>query len=515
MRRPLIAAALCFSGLLALDAAPRASASVPAPASCADLARLALPDVHDLKAVEVDPDPNWKPEPGARSAPVRAPFCRVQGVIEKEIAFELWLPRPAAWNGKFLGAGVGADAGTFNFLDLPRGVGRGYAAGTTDTGHKITDQAWMMGDPARLMNYQLRANHLLAEVSKSIVAAYYGRKARKAYFVGCSGGGRQGLKEAERFPADYDAIIAGAPGPKTPEMTTRRMWELLLRDARPGLMAPADWKLIADEGVRQCDPLDGVVDGVAEDPRRCRFDVRALQCKGARTDRCLSAEQVAFAARFYAPMKDSKGHAIDAGLLPGVLVDSGRSHLAIATFGQALRHDPDWNGKDFDAGRDLAGIRKLMPELAADQTDLSAFSARGGKLIVYQGWLDPAVAARMTVGWYQDVSRTMGAKRQARFMRLFMAPGVFHCAGGPGPDRFGGSGGDAPVVDPDHDLLSALERWDEQGVAPERVIASKLDAGKVVRTRPLCAFPAQARYTGKGSSDDAANFRCLAPKTRK
>ncbi|MGZ3343102.1 MAG: tannase/feruloyl esterase family alpha/beta hydrolase [Caulobacteraceae bacterium] len=499
---------LSAAATLAMTAAS-AHAQTADDASCQALARLALPDVHVASAAIVPAQDGWSPEPGGRPIAVKAPFCRVQGVVETEIGFELWLPARAAWNGKFLGTGVGGDAGAFNFRDLPRGVARGYASGTTDSGHKQADRTWMLGDPMRLKNYELRAHHLLAVKSKDLILAYYGASARHAYFIGCSGGGRQGLKEIQRFPADYDGVVAGAGGPKTPEMTVRRMWELLLRDGRPGLMSPADWKLIADAGVKDCDGLDGVVDGVAENPRRCRFDLASLRCKPGATAGCLNEDQIAFARQFYAPLKDGAGRALDTGLLPGVLVDSGRSRLAPATFAQAIRHVADWDGKDFDASRDLAAIDRVMPELRADDADLSAYKARGGKAIFYEGWMDPAVSANMIVDYQKAVEARMGGEEAAaQFERLFMVPGMLHCGGGAGPDQFGGSGGDAPIPDPQHDLLSALEDWVEHGRAPGRIVASKLEGGRVVRTRPLCAWPAEARYTGKGSTDDAASFVC-------
>ena len=496
--------------LLLSAAAPAAVAAANiAPGDCEALQHFAPPGVRITAAAPVLPQPAWTPGPGQRPIALKAALCRVQGVIEKEMEFELWLPQPGAWNGKFLGAGVGGDAGAFNLRDLPRGVARGYAAATTDTGHKASDPAWMMGDPDRLANYTHRANHLLAEASKAIVATYYARPARLSYFIGCSGGGRQALKEMQLYPTDYDGIIAGAPGPKTPEMTVRRMWELLRRDARPGLMSPADWKLVADEGVRTCDAADGVVDGVAEDPRSCKFDPAALQCGKAPAGRCLSAEQVDFARGFYQPLKDEAGRAIDQGLLPGVLVDSGRSRLAPATFGQAVRRDANWSGAGFSVAKDLAAINTVMPELGAGKTEVSAFQKRGGKIILYQGWMDPAVAGRMTLAYYQDVAKALGPKTTQAFMRLYMVPGMGHCAGGPGADQFGGSGDDAPVVDPQHALRSALEQWVEQGRPPAQITASKIADGKVVRTHLLCPAPAHARYNGKGSTDDAASYTCV------
>lgn len=510
--RPLIAAvAACVAVLAALPVRAAAAASSPA-ADCATLSTLALPDLHIAAAEVVPAQPRWSPEAGAPAFLVKAPFCRVRGTIETEIGFELWLPERAAWNGKFLGAGVGGDAGVFNFRDLPRGVARGYASGTTDSGHKAADRVWMLGDPMRLTNYELRAHHLLAEKSKALILAYYGAPVRLSYFIGCSGGGRQGLKEMQRFPADYDGVISGAGGPKTPEMTVRRMWELLLRDARPGLMSPADWKLVADAGVRNCDGLDGVIDGVAEDPRRCRFDVASLRCPPTTGTGCLRDDQIAFVRQFYGPLKDAAGRTLDNGLLPGVLVDSGRSRLAPATFGQAIRHVADWDGRDFDAAKDLAAIDRVMPELRADDADLRAFKARGGKAILYQGWMDPAVSATMVVDYRDAVEQRMGGRaRTDDFLRLFMAPGMLHCQGGQGPDQFGGSGGDAPIPDAGHDLLNALEDWVERGRAPERIVASKVVDDRVVRTRTLCVYPKAARYLGKGSTDEASSYVCRAP----
>ena len=480
--------------------------------SCGELKNIALPNVRIISADTIGIQDQWSPSPGGRrrTIDVHQPFCRVQGIIETEIGFELWLPTTAAWNGKFLGAGVGGDAGTFNYSDLPRGLLRGYATATTDTGHKASDPDWMLGDPMRLINYELRANHLLVETSKSIISRYYNSSLRYAYFIGCSGGGRQGLKEMQRFPTDYDGIIAGAPGPKTPEMTTRRMWELNLRDSNKGLMSPADWKLISEEGIKACDAADGVVDGVVEDPRKCSFDLKRLQCKDGQTEKCLSDAQIAFAKSFYDPLRDESGHAIDDGLLPGVLVDSGHSRLAPATFGQAIRHQADWKGDDFDVTTDLAAIDKVMPELRADDPDLSAFKAHKGKAIIYQGWMDPAVAAMMTLGYYEDVEKKMGGERKTRdFIRLFMVPGMLHCGGGDCPNQFGGSGNDAPIPDGDHDLLSALENWVERGQAPDRIIASQVIDKRVFRTRPLCAYPEFARYKGSGDTNDAANFTCV------
>jgi feruloyl esterase len=478
---------------------------------CAALARIAVPDVIITSAAATPAGDAWSSRLRMPRVPlpVNRPFCRIEGTIEDSIRFELWLPAPADWNGKFLGAGVGGAAGTFNFSDLPRGVNRGYAAATTDTGHSISDPAWMLNNPRALENYAIRANHLLPVKAKAIVAAFYAKPAARSYFVGCSGGGRQGLKELQRHPDDYDGIISGANGPRTPEMTVRRMWEIIQRDAHPGLMQPADWQLIAAAGASSCDARDGVQDGVAEDPRQCRFDIASLQCHAGKTTACLSAEQVAFARSFYAPLRDRAGQPIDAGILPGVLIDSGRSQLALGTFGQAIRGLQQWDGKDFDARRDLAAIDRVMPELRANDPDVSAFRRRGGKLLLYTGWMDGAVAARMVIDYYEAlVAHAGGAKPAAQFARLYMLPGVQHCAGGPGADNIGGSGGDAPVVDGSHDLLRALEDWVEHGVVPQAMVASRVEQGVVKRRHLICPYPQQARYPGTGDTGDPASYRC-------
>lgn len=503
-----------FLAIAGVVAAVASIAAAPRNEGCADIVRAGVSDVRVVSAREVAPGTAWAESeaPGLkRVAPPKVGFCRVEGVIEKEIGFELWLPLKGDWNGKMLGAGVGGDAGAYNYQDVARGLHRGYAAATTDTGHKSSDVNWMLGDPQRLTNYELRANHLLAEKSKALIKAFYGSAPRRSYFIGCSGGGRQGLKEMQRFPGDYDGVIAGAYGPKTPEMTARRMWELLLRDNNPGLMTPADWALIQKAGVAQCDGLDGVTDGVAEDPRRCTLDLQALRCQGEKTAQCLSAAQVDFARQFYDPLRDEDGRAIDEGLLPGVLVDGvGRSQLALGTFGRAIRRQDNWNGEGFNLKSDLAAIDRVMPELRADETDVAAFRKRGGKLIGYHGWVDPAVAARMVIAYHEALDAKADDKGE-QFSRLYMLPGVYHCAGGPGADQIGGAGRDAPIVDARHDLLSALEDWVEKGRAPGAMIASKVENGAVTRTHLICPYPQAASYRG-GNPGDAASYECRQPE---
>ena len=506
------------AGCLVLAAVTTAFTARAQASSCDWLTRLQLTATRIVAA-----DVNGPGGEGGAELAIPAPgvrYCRVQAIIEKEIGVEVWLPEPQAWNGRLLVVGVGGQAGQFNYRELARGLRRGYATASTDTGHKAGDTHWLLGDPMRAANYAYRANHLLADKLKNISKSYYKREAQHAFFIGCSGGGRQALTEVQRFPRDFDGVIAGAPGPKTPEMSARRMWEMVQHSRHAGLMSEADWHLLADAAVKKCDALDGVSDGVLENPTQCRYDIAALTCAGRKTSECLAAEQVQFARVIYGPLSDENGRQIDDGLLPGVLVTAvpapepftpGPPYLAVALFGDGVHKDINWDPMSFRLSSDLPAIDRVM-DLHADHADLNEFKSHGGKLIIYQGWGDPLVAAQQTVAYVQAVRQAMTDARTDSFLRLFMVPGMGHCSGGNATDHFGGMGGDAPMVDPEHDLLSALEYWTQSGHAPQQIVASKLESGRVVRTRPLCAYPAQSHYLGIGNTDDAASFKCDAPR---
>ncbi len=246
--------------------------------SCAPLGSLHLADTRIIAATSITPAPMWTlPAGGGSPITVSKPFCRVEGVIETEIGFEVWLPPAANWNGKYLGTGQGGNAGIENYHDMARGVQRGYATASTDTGHKIKDTHWVLGDPQRLVNLGYRSNHLLQNAAKKIIAAYYSTPPRYSYFIGCSGGGRLGMKEVQQFPNDYDGVITGTPAPVPSIMTTRILWQGVQLLKEPSVkMTDADWQLVADAGVKACDARDGV----AENPRMCHVAWESLQCKG-------------------------------------------------------------------------------------------------------------------------------------------------------------------------------------------------------------------------------------------
>lgn len=478
-------------------------------ATCGDLKGLKLKDVEITASTAVTPAPKWNaPRQPIYNGAVATPFCRVEGRIEGGIGFELWLPASDRWSGRFLGAGVGGDAGIFNYADLARGVERGYASATTDSGHKISEPHWML-DPVKVENYAHRAEHLMTVTGKAIAAAYYGKGPAYSYFIGCSGGGRQALKEMQAYPGDYDGIIAGAPGPYMMIQSARFMSIAVAEMKHPqAALTDADWDLVTARAVSDCDARDGVVDGVVEQPLACRFDLDELEC-GKLTGACLTQAQIAMVASIYAPLRDRRGGALDSGLVPGVRTRPGPpSPLLRAMFADGAHRDVNWDAMTFDVTRDLTLARKTMPTLAADQTDLSGFRARGGKFILYQGWMDPSIGAKQSLDYYGRVQSRMGARATESFARMFLAPGVLHCGGGAGPDQFGGSGRPAPIDDPEHDLLAAIVAWVETARAPEQIVATKLVGEKVVRTRPLCAWPKVARYNGTGDTDEAANFTC-------
>ena len=509
------------SGLLGgAGLALAAACAAAAPAAAAPCDTLRGVSIHDLRidrASDVGPDrPYVPPLPGA--APIRERFCRIEGTIEREIGFELWLPDKPRWNGRLLVGGVGGQAGSLNYRELVRGVARGYASASTDSGHKASDAHWLLKRPDRAANYAGRANHLLAVKIKALIAAAYGAPTRHAFFVGCSGGGRQALTEVQRHPRDFDGVIAGAPGVNTPEMSARRLWEMQRHSEWGAAMPASAWQVAWRGATRACDAADGVKDGVVADPRRCGFDLATLLCRPGQTNDCLTAPQVAAVRRLTAPLRDENGKRIDDGIFPTVLVSPaplpepftpGPSYLATVLFGDGVHGDPNWDARAFSLARDLPAIDRVM-NLHADNPAIEPFVRSGGKLILYQGWDDPLVAAQSTLRYHDALAARFG-RRLGRFARMFMVPGMDHCRGGPGTDLFGGAGGDAPQVDPQHDMLSALEQWVLRGVAPQRLVASRMEGGAIVRTRPLCAWPAQAVWNGRGDSNSAESFTCRKP----
>ncbi|MGE3840131.1 MAG: tannase/feruloyl esterase family alpha/beta hydrolase [Vicinamibacterales bacterium] len=435
-------------------------------------------------------------------------FCRVsltlQPSADSDIKSEVWLPM-AGWNGKFLQVGNGAWGGSIQYGPLGSGLRRGYAVASTDTGHTGSDASFAMGHPEKLIDFGYRSVHETALEAKSTIAGLYGTAPRLSYFDGCSGGGRMSFMEAQRFPADFDGIIAGAPGYNRTDVAFQTLGMMQATHVtKDSFIPPAKYASIHRAALDACDTNDGLKDGLISDPSTCTFDPGVLLCKGADSDACLTAPQLAAARKIYADVVDPKsGKVISPGLEPGSEPQWGAvaanaphpMYLDLLRF--IVFQDPSWDYSKLDITKDLERARKADAGiLAATSTDLTPFAQRGGKLLIYHGWGDMNIPPQGSVDYLQGLEATMGKEKVAAAVKLFMVPGMGHCGGGNGPNEF--------------DMIGALDAWRDKGTAPARILASQSSGGKVTRTRPLCPYPQIAKYKGTGSIDDAANFVCSA-----
>jgi feruloyl esterase len=511
--------------LLGLVALLGIAPAMAAASTCESLASLSLAQTTITLAESHAAGP-FTP-PGA-STPLQLPaFCRVAGVVAPAVRFEVWLPTPSAWNRKFQGVGNGGLAGTISYGAMAAALARNYATASTDTGHQVTnpDGIWALSHPELIVDFAYRATHEMTVKGKAIAAAYYGEPASLSYFVGCSKGGQQALMEAQRFPDDYDGIIAGDPANFwTHHYLGGHLWPSLaiLRDTTGAhYIGPSKLPALAAAVNAQCDALDGVTDGVLTDPRRCHFDPQALLCPGVETDACLTAPQIEALQEIYA----GPGSDIYPGLLPGGETGPGgwSAWITGATPGKSLHltlgipffkyfifDDPNWDFHTLNFTSDVTFTdqklvlgQPMAKVINAVDPDLGDFRELGGKLIHYHGFSDPDITPLNSINYFESVVGTLGHGRKRKgnglretqeFYRLFMVPGMQHCAGGPGADHF--------------DMLTALEKWVEEGVAPRRILASHVVSNVTTFTRPLCPYPQQAVYSGSGSTDDAASFAC-------
>jgi len=488
----------------------------PGGTSCDNLAALTIPNITIKSANAIAAGPF---SPPGSTAPLTLPaFCRVEATArptsDSEIKFEVWLPPVEAWNGKFQGVGNGGYSGAIGYTAMANALRRGYATASTDTGHAGDDMKFGQGHPEKVIDWAYRAVHVMTEASKLVVRNAQGKFAEHSYFVGCSSGGHQALTEAQRYPDDYDGIIAGDPANNRIRQTFAFLHSWIAthdKEGRP-IIPQAKLQLMTKAAIEACDGIDGLKDGIIDDPRRCQFDPAKLQCKaGADEATCLTPVQVEAAKKTYEGVRSprtgepiftgwprgSEGFGEAAGQSWRAYIMDPAEPMRVGFFRYFLFHDPNWDFRTIDWERDLAYAEHKLPFMAAVERDMSPFKKRGGKLLMYTGWSDPVVPPQDTVAYYESVAKTMGGLEKTReFFRLFMAPGMGHCSGGPGPNQF--------------DHLTALEQWVEKGVAPDKLIASHVTNGKVDRTRPLCTYPQVARWKGTGSSDEAANFSCVA-----
>jgi hypothetical protein len=484
---------------------------------CEALGRFQSKDIAQIAAVMV---------PRTEKIPA---FCRVTGFLSPEIAFEVSLP--ANWNGRFYMIGNGGHAGE-SLEDASRVSQRndalnvGFAVAQTNTGHdsrKEPGATFVLSNPQKAIDYAYRAVHLTATTAKDITKEYYGKPVSKSYWNSCSNGGRQGLIEAQRFPDDFDGIVANAPWVDQTGFTIGAMWNQKALSEAP--VSADKMALVAEKVMAKCDEIDGLKDGLIDDPRKCDFsplrDVPACKAGSDGPD-CLTFSQATAIAKIYSgPV--SNGKPFFPGFMPGSeavmpnlfgggsgsgwmnLIISPQPNGAAADFSLAentMRYlvskppKPDYDYKTFDFDRDIPMLDEWGKQADAKDPNLSAFKKRGGKLLMTYGWADSILQPMMGVNYYEQASAKNGSDTK-NFFRLFMIPGMSHCSGGIGPDR--------------HDPMTAIINWVEKDKAPDSILGSRVVNDKVVRTRPLCPYPQVARYSGQGSIDDAANFRCTAP----
>jgi feruloyl esterase len=466
-----------------------------------------------------------------------APHCKVTGVIGPEIHFELLLPD--TWNGKFVMGGGGGFVGLVMNTSLMFGsLQAGYATVGTDTGHQghPLDASWALNNLERLVNFGHQAVHRTAVTAKALIRAHYQNDIARSYFTGCSRGGGQALMEAQRYPEDFDGLVAGAPAYNwTPGLAAlaTQINDAMYPDPdnlQEAVVGPKEQELIESSYLAMCDELDGIRDGILNDPRNCEFDVATLLCEGEKTDNCLSEAQLAAVKVIYDGPKDSEGNPFFYGFpfggetalggwtrwLTGGLkyqadldefqggVDAGDFKAPVAPnafygFGNGIMryfvyNDPDWSYKNYDFDRLRKDSERVAETLNATNADLSTFRERGGKLIIYTGWSDAAAPGLAVVGYYEDVLAL--DRTGAEDVRLFMMPGVEHCFGGPGPSWV--------------NFLDEIDRWVETGSAPDQTPAYWLNEQfQPTGSRLLCAYPKVAKYDGKGNPRDASSFSCV------
>src|SRR2546425_5520474 len=425
--------------------------------------------------------------------------CRVQVTLKPTsdslINMELWLPLQN-WNGKLLGAGNGGFAGSIQGRtnEMPDALRRGYATAGTDTGHQEPGGDWAIGHPEKMIDFAYRSTHEMTLKAKAIVKAFYERPAQYSYFKGCSTGGRMALMEAQRYPDDYDGIIAGSLANRHIHMWTAGVARSVELSRHPEGNLTADKAAVVNRLITNtCDVLK---EGFLNDPRQCTVDFSKLLCAaGKDDDSCLTAAQLRTVNTFYGGVKNATGELIFSGQALGnpipALPGTNRPPGSVFDIVRIAFNDPNLDWQKFDLDRDMPIIDKAVGYVDAVNPDLGAFKKRGGKLLLTHGWADTGITPENTIWYYDTVLDKMG-KNQSDWMRLFMAPGMGHCGGGPGVNTF--------------DSIGTLENWVEKGVAPDRMLGRGVDGF----ARPLCPYPQHGEYKGSGDLKDAANWTCAA-----
>ena len=467
---------------------------------CDGLAKLPLSDdvTRTAKLVAAG---TFSPEGGAKAIAGLPAFCRVMATLrptkDSEIGVEVWLP-VAGWNGKYMAVGSGGWGGSIAYEGMAEALRRGYATSATDDGHRGDSASFAMGHPEKFIDFGWRAEHEMTVEAKRLIRAFYNDDPKYSYWNGCSGGGREGLIQAARYPEAFDGVIAGDPADMR-----RNAWALWIANRtfkeKDSYIPPSKYEMIHRFVLDACDALDGVKDGLIENPSVCQPDFTKLACKGADGAACLTPRQVESAKTIISPATDGEGHTYFPRLEPGTEMRWGRlaggpdpASLFWDQFRYVVYQDPAWDWRQFDLARDAGKAAEADKDIVALDSRLGAFVESGGKLLLYHGWADQQVAPGSTIEFFKAAQVESG---DGDWARLYMMPGMGHCGGGEGPDSF--------------DKIGVMEQWVENGVLPQALVAAHRTAGKVDRTRPLCPYPQVAKYKGTGSVDDAASFACV------
>jgi feruloyl esterase len=503
---------LAFAAVLAANTLAL-GATTATTQSCANLASLSLPGTTITAAESVSAGSFTPPPASGAARPLRdlPAFCRVAATLtptsDSDIKIEVWLPTET-WNGNFQAVGNGGWGGALEYSNMAEALRRGYATSSTDDGHSGDSGSFVLGHPEKFIDFAYRSEHEMTLKAKALIDAFYGKAPHYSYWNGCSGGGREGLIQAHRYPDEFEGVVAGDPA-----TFKRNAWAIWLANATfkdpAAYIPPSKYPMIHQAVLDACDKLDGLKDGLIDDPRVCHFDPKVLLCKGEDTLSCLTARQVQTAQTILSPMKSSNGTELFPRLEPGTELRWGRlaggpepAALFLDYFKYVVHKDPNWDWRTFDLDRDSSLADEDAKGVVALDPDLSAFEKHGGKLLIYHGWADQQVAPEASIEFYQamGVMETThpGGTNVNTWARLFMVPGMAHCSGGEGPDTF--------------DKVGAIEQWVEKGKAPDQIVAAHTTNRAIDRTRPLCPYPQQAQYKGSGSFDEAANFVCQAPR---
>jgi feruloyl esterase len=454
--------------------------------------------------------PQGGPPEGRAIYPKLPAFCRVAATLaptpDSAIKIEVWMPE-TGWNGKLVEFGNGGYGSNLSYGNMAQALLEGYAATSSNTGHEGDSASFVIGHPEKLIDWAYRAVHENAVAAKAIVEARYGSATKRAYFQGCSTGGRQAYGEVQRYPADFDGIVAGDPGKNLTHQTAIQTWMSVEVQKNPAEFIPAEkYAMMHKAVIAACDEIDGVKDGVIENPQACKFDPGTLLCKGADSADCLTQPQVDFARKVYNGFTDSTGKKIFGGLAPGSegawigLAGQKPMGYAMESYRYVVMQNPNWDPMTLDLDKDVAYADKTIAKTVNNNDpNIKPFLARGGKLLAYHGWADPGISPSNSIDYYNDVAKLNGgvAKIDSQY-RLFMIPGMAHCGGGDGTSTF--------------NMIPVIDAWVEKGVVPASIPASRTRNAQVDRTRPLCPYPQQAVYKGSGSTDEAANFSCAVKK---